>query len=99
MQVVCPIGGSGGLTQPAACHRCRSGPGMLTLQWPCGPPPAPPAPLRSAGGVREDQENSDLGSSVLPAAAERGRAGGSGGRSAPVSEASPLGSPSPGTDG
>src|SRR4051795_4888092 len=34
MQVVRPIGGSGGLTQPAACHRCRSDPGKLTLQWP-----------------------------------------------------------------
>src|SRR3954447_4172286 len=32
MQVVRPIGGSGGLTQPPACHRCRSDPGMLTLQ-------------------------------------------------------------------
>jgi hypothetical protein len=34
MQVVRPIGGSGGVTQPAACHRRRSDPGMLTLQWP-----------------------------------------------------------------
>src|SRR5205085_236583 len=34
MQVVRPIGGLGGMTQPPACHRCRSDPGMLTLQWP-----------------------------------------------------------------
>src|SRR4051794_2299466 len=42
MQVVRPIGGSGGLTQPPACHRCRSDPGMLTLQWPWGVPARTP---------------------------------------------------------
>src|SRR4051812_14973515 len=62
MQVVRPIGGSGGLTQPPACHRCRSDPGMLTLQWPwvrvgCGSSiPSRSAPERSCarGGPPPD---------------------------------------------